>query len=334
MRATRLVVTAVPLTLLVLIFLYAPLIVPSASSAESSSTTAEAEARPGYVGSETCAGCHEDVDKEFAETRMGRLFLKHPRTAREKLGCEGCHGPGEAHVNEGGGKGVGGLISFAKDDPHPVSERNAVCLQCHNRKNRLFWEGSQHDNRGLACTNCHMVMRNILAPGGPPIPEFGLTKPEAGLAKPTVTQVCRQCHLRQAASEMYNAHMPLREGKMDCTSCHNPHGTVTQKLLKGNSLNDVCFKCHADKRGPFLWEHPPVVESCANCHSPHGSNHESMLVLPKPRLCQNCHIEARHPTEAHTEQPIPDKFVAFRACVTCHYNVHGSNHPSGYRFTR
>jgi len=335
MKATRMVVVAVPLMFLAFIvfLLYSPLIAPSASAAEPSSTSAEAETHPAYVGSETCQGCHEDRYDEFAKTRMGRLFLKHPRTAREKLGCEGCHGPGQAHVDAGGGRGVGGMISFAKDDPTPVAKRNAICLQCHQGKARLFWEGSPHDNRGLACTNCHMVMQDVLE-GPPGLPRQGLTKPDAGLAKATVIEVCRQCHLRQANEQMYSSHMPVREGKMDCTSCHNPHGTVTQKLLKANSLNDVCFQCHADKRGPFLWEHPPVVESCANCHQPHGSNHENMLVLPKPRLCQNCHIESRHPTEPHTEVPVPDEFVAFRSCVTCHYNIHGSNHPSGYRFTR
>ncbi len=82
--------------------------------------------------------------------------------------------------------------------------------------------------------------------------------------------------------------MPLREGKMTCTSCHNPHGTVTPSLLRENSLNDTCYRCHTEKRGPFLWTHPPVQESCANCHNPHGSNHESMLIIANPRLCQQC----------------------------------------------
>lgn len=325
MRATRIVVVAVPLMFLAFIFLlYSPLIAPSVPAAEA--------AENGYVGADTCQGCHEDQYNDFAKTRMGRLFLKHPRDTWEKQGCESCHGPGQAHVDAGGGKGVGGMISFAKDDPTPVSKRNAICLRCHQGKARLFWEGSPHDNRGLACTNCHMVMRDI--DGLPGLPRQGLNKPDAGLIKPTVIEVCRQCHLRQAAEQMYNAHMPIREGKMDCSSCHNPHGTVTEKLLKANSLNETCFQCHADKRGPFLWEHPPVLESCANCHQPHGSNHENMLVLPKPRLCQTCHIEARHPTEPHTTPPLPDSRVAFRGCVTCHFNIHGSNHPSGYRFTR
>ena len=321
MRVTRVMVSAVPVVLLSLLFFpsSSSFISPSAASAETGGVKG-ALPDTGYVGAETCEGCHEDSVHSFAKTRMGRLFLKHPRDAWERNACENCHGPGKAHVDAGGGKGVGGMITFAKDDPTPVEKQNATCLRCHQRKARLFWKGSPHDNRGLACTSCHVVMKDVSV--------------RSGLSKPTVVEVCRKCHLRQSAQQMYVSHMPVREGKMDCASCHNSHGTVTDSLLKANSLNDICYKCHADKRGPFLWEHPPVVESCANCHAPHGSNHEQMLVLPKPRLCQTCHIEARHPTEPHTEPPIPSQFIAFRGCVNCHYNIHGSNHPSGYRFTR
>jgi DmsE family decaheme c-type cytochrome len=341
MRVTRVVVAAAPLIALALLVWPSSFALPPSvsSAAELPAKASPPEAGNAYVGSETCQQCHEDSFNHFAKTRMGRLFLKHPRDEWEKRGCESCHGPGKAHVDAGGGKGVGGMISFAKDSPTPVSERNAICLRCHEGKARLFWEGSPHDNRKVGCTDCHLIMRDVLGPGSPGLPRQGLTKPDASLAKPTVIEVCRQCHLRQAAQQMNNAHMPVREGKMDCTSCHNPHGTVTEKLLKANSLNDTCFQCHADKRGPFLWEHSPVVESCANCHSPHGSNHENMLLFPKPRLCQQCHIEQRHPTSPQTTPTapatrLPGEFIAFRACVTCHRNIHGSNHPSGYRFTR
>ena len=273
-----------------------------------------------YVGSETCKACHEEAYQTFSRTRMGRLFLHQARNTAEGLGCENCHGPGKAHVDAGGGKGKGQLITFAKNDPTPVERRNDVCLACHTKGDRLFWKGSAHDSRDVACTSCHKVMEDH--------------SPRNQLALSTELETCGTCHLQKRAAQMRSSHMPLREGKMTCSSCHNPHGTVTPTLLKENSLNDSCYRCHTEKRGPFLWTHAPVPESCSNCHDPHGSNHESMLKVAKPRLCQQCHIESRHPTNPYGRDTASLKFVMGRACSNCHVNIHGSNHPGGHAFTR
>jgi DmsE family decaheme c-type cytochrome len=272
-----------------------------------------------FVGAELCKACHPEPFARFAGTKMGRLFLNHPRDAREKLACEGCHGPGRDHV-AAGGRTPGGMITFARKDPTPVETRNAVCLACHTKGARLFWQGSPHDAREVACTGCHTVMRDVSA--------------KSALARPTEIETCGTCHLERRAQQMRFSHMPLREGKMTCTSCHDPHGTVTPALLKENSTNDNCYRCHADKRGPFLWEHPPVTESCVNCHDAHGSNHEKMLKVATFRLCQQCHIESRHPTNPFGRDTGSLKFVLGRACSSCHVNIHGSNHPSGFAFTR
>lgn len=296
---------------------------PFASRAQQPAAPAPAAAAPGsdnYVGAETCKGCHEEAFQRFSRTRMGRLFLHQARTPGEANACETCHGPGKAHVDGGGGKGKGGLISFAKNDPTPVEKRNEVCLGCHTKGARIFWKGSPHESRDVACTNCHKVMENI--------------SPTHQLAKVTEIETCGTCHLQKRAQTMRSSHMPVREGKMTCTSCHNPHGSVTPTLLKEPSLNDTCFRCHAEKRGPFLWSHQPVVESCANCHDPHGSNHEAMLKLAKPRLCQQCHSESGHPVSPRGRDTGSLKFVMGRSCNDCHVAVHGSNHPAGFRLTR
>jgi cytochrome c553 len=72
-----------------------------------------------FIGAETCKTCHEDAFEQFSATTMGKLFLKHPRSAKEALGCESCHGSGRAHA-ESGGTSFEGLITFAKKDPTPV----------------------------------------------------------------------------------------------------------------------------------------------------------------------------------------------------------------------
>ena len=291
-----------------------------AQQAPAQETPASAPMPEGYVGAETCKGCHEEAFHKFEATRMGRLFLKQPRNTAERLACENCHGPGQKHVEAGGGKGVGGMITFAKNDKTPVEQRNAMCTTCHSKGPHLFWKGSAHETRDVACTGCHKVMEDV--------------SPRFQLARVTEIETCGTCHLQARAKQMRSSHMPVREGKMTCTSCHNPHGTVTPSLLKEVSLNNTCYTCHAEKRGPFLWVHAPVNESCANCHDPHGSNHESMLKVAKPRLCQQCHIETRHPTSPYGRDTGSLKFVMGRACVSCHAVIHGSNHPSGFAFTR
>jgi DmsE family decaheme c-type cytochrome len=280
------------------------------------------QAAAGYVGAETCKACHPDQHDMFASTKMGRLFLKHPRNAREALGCENCHGPGKEHVEKGGGKGVGGLITFAKNDKTPIDKRNEVCLACHTKGARLFWKGSAHEARDVACTNCHRVMSD--------------QSPKALLAKVSEIETCGTCHIQKKAAAIgRSSHMPVREGKMTCTSCHNPHGTTTPALLREIGENETCYRCHAEKRGPFLWIHSPVPESCSNCHDPHGSNHEQMLKIAKPRLCQQCHVLGPHGAFPDGRGIVNTlRFEMGRACVNCHANIHGSNHPAGKFFTR
>jgi DmsE family decaheme c-type cytochrome len=135
------------------------------------------------------------------------------------------------------------------------------------------------------------------------------------------------------------AHMPLREGKLECSTCHNPHGSQNVKMLKeGNSVNESCVSCHAEKRGPFLWEHSPVRESCVSCHDPHGSNNDRMLVAKSPMLCQRCHVHSRHPATIYDNTALnvsKSNRVVGRSCVNCHQTIHGSNHPtSGKVFMR
>jgi len=134
--------------------------------------------------------------------------------------------------------------------------------------------------------------------------------------------------------------MPVREGKLECTTCHNVHGATNVRLLrKGDSIAEMCTSCHADKRGPYLWEHAPARDGCVTCHDPHGSSNERMLVARPPILCQRCHVMTRHPSTIYDAALVgagsnPSIRVFARSCVTCHSAIHGSNHPSGQRFVR
>lgn len=277
----------------------------------------ETAAPVGYVGDEVCAACHQDLLAHYKKTPHAKVFTsQNARTPLMQRGCEACHGPGAAHVQAGGGKGAEGLLHLRADRTEAPAKQNAACLSCHKGAERLYWRGSAHQSLDLSCSSCHTVMQAVSRAGL--------------LSAPTETETCSGCHLLARSQQLQNYHMPVRDGKMSCSSCHNPHGTIADRLIIDHTINDNCYRCHAEKRGPFLWEHPPVYESCLNCHLPHGSPRAAMLKLSLPRLCQQCHVSGH----GGSPRAPDDRFVVGSSCLQCHPNIHGSNHPSGDRFQR
>ena len=312
----RIFIPALTLVFLILVFLLCFSKAPAKEADQKA-----AKDKEGYVGVEICQTCHQEVYDKLSKTPMGTLFLKHPRTAGEKLGCETCHGPGTEHVSSGG-KSFAGMNRFTQGTPTPASVRNKVCLKCHQKRERLFWSGSPHETHGITCTKCHTVHT------GP-----GIAR-RSQLALLTVEDTCAPCHKEQVRAEMKFSHHPLREAKMNCASCHNPHGTTSAKLVKGLTNKELCFNCHAQYRGPFMFQHPPVMEDCFNCHQPHGSNFPSLLKTPPIRLCRECHINFHNLSFQPTGgKPRPSMMVG-GACVNCHRNIHGSNNINGSLFFR
>ena len=275
-----------------------------------------------YVGTEACMACHEDTYNSYIMNRHG--IQSDPRTPAARQGCEACHGPGSVHVES---DGEGPILSLKARGADSAGEINAACLKCHTRGRQALWHGSVHQSRNLACTSCHSIHKNY----------------PKGLAHKTETETCVQCHKDIRAQMLRRSHHPLREGKMQCSDCHNTHGTVADKLVEGSSVNQKCFECHAQLRGPFLWEHPPVTEDCLTCHTPHGSAHSNLLNAKVPFLCQRCHANVGHPSELTARSSadagqsvyrVLNNRIFYRACLNCHIAVHGSNHPSGKALVR
>jgi DmsE family decaheme c-type cytochrome len=281
-------------------------------------TPAEAHAAPYAV--DDCRTCHEKPVAGMASTPHSKLEMK----------CSSCHGDPTEHMKGSIEKGEPGPIaSIEKMKPDEV---NKTCLGCHDKARQANWGGGVHERRGVSCVSCHSLH------------DSRTTK--ALLKAASDSETCFACHKSERAKSLRTSHHPVREGKMGCASCHDPHDGSRQKLLQADSTNEVCYKCHAEKRGPFLYEHAPVREECTNCHDPHGSNHERLLVAKQPFLCQRCHFSGHGLTADNASSleglPIapPGATVTRssrnteRGCKQCHLNIHGSNSPSGAFFVR
>ncbi len=280
-------------------------------------TTASPEAK--YVGSDKCADCHEAQYKEWLTTSHGRAD-KEAALLGGQAGCESCHGPGSEHVAADGEKSNPGFGTLRKLAAMPATEANAVCSTCHRTGEQFYWDHSAHARKNVACIQCHQV--------------HGSKSPKGMLKADSDSKTCFGCHKSKKFQTSKSAHMPVREGGMECTSCHNPHGTASPNMIRAAANNELCENCHADKRGPMLWEHAPVRENCVTCHDAHGANNQKVLQAKEPFICQRCHIATRHPSTLYDTPDLASNRLFNRSCTNCHSQVHGSNHPSGKFFLR
>jgi DmsE family decaheme c-type cytochrome len=277
-------------------------------------------------GADTCLGCHDDEYPGY----NGKAIFKGPHAHRGNprapfgaggLQCEACHGPGGQHASN---KKAESINSLKAGGTQTAQERNQPCLACHTAGARIGWHASTHELNNVACSDCHRIHQDQ----------------DPMFVKTAQVDVCFTCHRQKRADFQKPSTHPVRFGLMTCSDCHAPHGSTTEAMLVKPTLNQTCFQCHADKRGPLLWEHQPVTENCALCHTAHGSVRNALLTKTPPLLCQQCHAPAGHPSVPYTSGSLPGGgaggsiYIVAGGCVNCHSQVHGSNHPAGAKLMR
>jgi DmsE family decaheme c-type cytochrome len=272
--------------------------------------------RPGYVGSETCKTCHEEIHAGFQKTAHSALE-RDPHRGWATQGCEACHGPGAKHAES---VSAADIINPAK---LPADQLNRNCLVCHlNKQTPAGKIVSGHARDQIGCISCHAIH----GAGG---------KPLVVRAAASINDLCASCHSSVWASFQRPYKHRLPEAAMSCVDCHNPHTSFQPQAMRTSFGREPgCFRCHSDKRGPFVFEHAPVrLESCATCHEPHGSANPRMLIRHEQRLvCLECHANLPIQTSAKTRTNlgvVPPAFhdlrsPRFQNCTVCHVKVHGS----------
>jgi DmsE family decaheme c-type cytochrome len=302
-------------------------------------TPAQQQAAPGPQSCLT-SNCHNEPKV------VGILQTPHAQTGDRHApfgngnatGCGNCHGETGAHAS--GNKTENpvevryplvGVVYKGVNIASPPEKRNAMCLACHQDGARMNWQGSAHESSNKACNDCHTIH----------------TPKDQILLRRTQADKCFTCHVEQRADSLKYSHHPVREGKVTCSDCHNPHGSPGDtKALKEFTVNETCYNCHADKRGPMLWEHQPVRENCLACHVTHGSNEPRLMKERLNFLCSSCHSAQSNNSGGAFggSHSIPNRGAGStffnsalanqRQCVNCHSQVHGSNSPSGAFFFR
>lgn len=242
-----------------------------------------------------CAECHSThLRKNYDFT----TDTYQTAWAEINVGCQACHGPGEAHVawaraltgnEEPDPEERGLVVNFSSGEPHLEVD---ACGRCHSRRHPV----SVDDEHGRPFADDFMVatLRD------------GLYHPDG-----------------QILEEVY-VHGSFLQSKMHragvlCTHCHNPH---TAKLVVEG--NDLCTRCHAkhpvlqlksnalpsirlkDYDSPSHHFHEPgsAGARCVNCHMPEKTymvvdpRRDHSLRVPRPDLsvklgtpnaCNSCH---------------------------------------------
>ena len=275
----------------------------------------------GYVGSAVCRPCHPDVAVNFYKNPHAKS-LASGKEPPERTGCESCHGPGKAHVEAKGGKAT--IVAFSELTPKKTLD---ACLTCHSQQiPRSNIRRSPHSTGEVACSSCHSIHKS-------PTPKLLLAQSQP--------QLCYGCHTNIRAQFAMPSKHRVNEGFMQCTDCHNPHGTFAPTWRMGSRPKQVdqslineeaCLKCHPSQRGPFAFEHLALrVDGCEACHVPHGSANARLLKRPTVfTLCLECHngVAPFGPSRQGIPTPSPAHSMTdprYQNCIACHTQIHGSN---------
>ena len=284
----------------------------ASSSTESADKTAQKHyaANPAdpslYVGADTCKTCHEEIGKTYDHSPHWKTAINH--RGPQYQGCEACHGPGKAHVESGGD--ITKIVRFKTLSREESSKR---CLGCHEfGEEHANFLRSEHLKNNVGCIDCHSAHH---------------PKVERALLTMAQPMLCYGCHAEVKPQFSKPFHHRVNEGLISCSNCHNPHGGFLTRQLRATAAQDqVCFTCHTDKAGPFVFEHAPVkTEGCVSCHTPHGSSNPRMLKRSNVNLlCLECHTL----TVDSAAPGIPtfhNQAQKYQACTMCHVAIHGSN---------
>ncbi len=296
-----------------LMLMLAASIVPAAALATAPSrtdpvgnspTTSQSKEIPpvDFEGADVCATCHKEVSSDFVKNPHSKATKTYGANG---IGCDGCHGKGQAHV-ESGDKAK--IFNPANGS---AKEVDAKCLECHKARHWNHY-ASVHAEGNISCVGCHDIHHS---------------KAES-LLKVSQPTLCYRCHSDVKPEFSMSFHHKVNEKLVQCSDCHDPHGTNQKNGVK-SAIEQVafCVKCHTEVAGPFVYEHAVVkTGGCTLCHLPHGGPNAHMLNRANVNtLCLQCHSPSANFAVLTPSGLSHEQAAQTQPCLACHASIHGSN---------
>ena len=197
-----------------------------------------------------CLFCH--VDRVEPVPHSVNRFTEPLLKGQPNVGCERCHGPGELHVAERVKTPVTGRDDTIVNPKHLSSElRTDICRQCHLQGEVVVARRGRDQFE--------------YRPGLPwdQFVSLFMRHPDVSEANRSVGQF-----EQMAQSKCFSG----SGGKLDCTSCHDPH-VRPEAPAAAQFFQSRCLTCH-EKKGCTAPapERQAKADSCVACHMPKGDS--------------------------------------------------------------
>jgi predicted CXXCH cytochrome family protein len=240
-----------------------------------------------------CIFCHNAYPEIAPGTDRVGSEARFPGALPEGIDCQRCHGPGLRHI-EAVKSGDSRKVREAIVNPARLSPEQQLdlCMQCH-----LQTTSTRLPHAVLRVDRGAFSYRP-----GQPLADYALHFDHApGTGWDDKFQIAHQAYrLRKSACFLKS------EGRMTCTTCHNPHASPRGQAAVEH-YTAKCRSCHGPALARQIAANKHTSEAnCLDCHMPKRRTDDVVHVVmtdhyiqrKKPARDLLADIQERHDTEA------------------------------------